>query len=138
MWTGVESQGISLGNSGCLQFGRTNGKTTGVHRCTRPMRHSYSKLALRLHFLMKSAPSFCSTHHPISGKLPTIPTIIYQGLGNYAFCRPYVIGTRRLCVTHSGLALGLKSSDIFRRFVSHRMLQPTYRCCIMIKMYMLV
>lgn len=135
MWTGVESQGISLGNSGCLQFSRTNGKTTGVHRCTRPMRHSYSKLALRLHFLMKSAPSFCSTHHPIStrfGKLCILQTLCYRY--QEVVCDSLRTGFR----IHSGLALGLKSSDIFRRFVSHRMLQPTYRCCIMTKMYMLV
>lgn len=40
-----ESQGISLGDSGCLQFSRTNGKTTGGHRCTDPWgTHTQSSL----------------------------------------------------------------------------------------------
>lgn len=40
-----KSQGISLGDSGCLQFSRTNGKTTGVHRCTDPWgTHTQSSL----------------------------------------------------------------------------------------------
>ena len=69
-----------------------------------------------------ASSSNADPHHPL------------QGSGNYAFCWPYVTGTRRLCVTHPGLAgFRTQSSDIFKLFISQRTLQPTYRGCIIIK-----
>lgn len=120
-----ESRGSSLGDSGCLWFRRTNGKTTGVHRCPDP-RGTQTQSSLWHWILSWDLPLLCAA--PI--------TQSRQGLGNYAFCWLYVIGTRRLCVTHPGLAgFRTQSSDIFRLFISQRTLQPTYRCCIIIKNY---
>lgn len=88
-----------------------------------PMRHSYPKLTSELNSLMKSALLFVLSLSP-------------------NLCRAWKImhssglGTRRLCVTHKGLAgFSIQSSDILRLFNSHRTLWPTYWCCIIIKNY---
>lgn len=64
--------------------------------------------------------------HEISSRFVWGPfTQSRQALGNRAFCRPYVTGARRLCVTHlEFVGSRTESSDIFRLLISHRMLQP--------------
>lgn len=60
-----ESQGISLGDSGCLQFSRTNGKTTGVHRCTNPW-GTYTQSSVSDRILSWNLPPLWGPHHPVS------------------------------------------------------------------------
>lgn len=60
--------------------------------------------------------------------------LICTDLGNDAFCWPYIAtGTRKWCMTHPGLAsFRTQSSDILRLFINHKLLQPTYRYCIIL------
>lgn len=125
MWTGVKVKGSALGILGVSNSAEQMAKQqvstdVSTHEALIP------KARFGIEFSHWNLPPLCAA--PITKSL--------QGSGNYAFCWPYVTGTRRLCVTHPGLAgFRTQSSDIFKLFISHRMLQPTYRCCIIIKNY---
>lgn len=115
MWTGVKVKGSAWGILGVYSSAEQMAKqqvSTDVptHEALVPKAH------FGIEFSHEICPPLCAA--PLTQSL--------QGLGKDAFCWPYVTGARRLCVTHSELAgCRTQCSDIFRLFISHRMLQPT-------------
>lgn len=115
MWTGVKVKGSVWGILGVSNLAEQMAKQqvftdVPTHEALIPKAH------FRVEFSREICPALCTV---------SVTQSLY-GLENYAFFWPYVIGTRRLCVTHKGLAgFSTQSSDILRLFNSHRTLWPT-------------
>lgn len=112
MWTGVKVKGSAWG-------------ILGVYNSAEQMAKQQVSTDVPTHeALIPEARLGIEFSHEIHSRFVWGPfTQSLQALGNNTFCRPYVTGTRRLCVTHSELVgFRTESSDIFRLLISHRML----------------